>query len=184
MRLSYIKHNLARAFKQKNQMQAIVLIIVLSNLLLATYLFSNQNRIVVIPAQVNNSFWTENRKVSKEYLEEMAMFFTNLLLDVSPHTMTYQRDIILRNVDATAYNQIKLKLIKEEARYKEENLATTFRPTEIIVNNIKFQVYIKGYLISYVAGKKVSENEEKYLLQFRYDANRLFIKSFEYLAKT
>ncbi len=183
MKLSKIKHNLSLAFKQKNQMLAIVLIIGLSNLFLAAYLFSNKERIVVIPANVNNAFWTEHRSVSKEYLEEMAMFFTNLLLDVSPHTMTYQRDIILRNVDSSAYNQIKNKLIKEEARYKEENLATTFRPTEIITNNTKLQVYIKGYLISYVSGKKVSENEEKYLLQFRYDANRLFIKSFEYVAK-
>ena len=179
MKLEVITEKLAKAFKQRNQIATFSIIVAVSNLVLALYLFTNKERVVLLPAQINTQMWTERKAVSKEYLEEMSLFFANLLFDVSPHSMGYQRDLILRNVDPSVYNALKYKLVKEEERYKKENLTTTFRPTQVVVNTIKLQALISGYLTSYVGGQQMQQITDTYLLKFRYDAGRLFIKSFE-----
>lgn len=179
MRFSIISKEVAAAFKERNQMAIIAAVIVLSNLILVMFLFANKERVVLLPAQINTQMWTERKSVSKEYLEEMSLFFTHLLFDVSPHSMGYQRDVILRNVDPAAYNALKHKLIKEEEKYKKENLTTTFRPTKIVVNTGRLETLVTGYLTSFVGGKQIQQITDTYLIKFRYDASRLFIKSFE-----
>lgn len=179
MKLDLIIESLTKAFKQRNQAVIVGTLVALSNVILCGYLFVRKERVVVIPAQLTQEFWTERRAVSKEYLEEMSLLFVNLLLDATPHTMQYQRDTILRNVSPTTYNNLKIRLLKEEERYKKENLATTFSPTKIVINASKLQALITGYLTSYVSGKQVLQTEDTYLLQFRYNAGRLYILSFQ-----
>ena len=179
MKFSIISKEIVTAFKERNQIAIIAAIVAVSNLILVAFLFANKERVVLVPAQINTQMWTERKLVSKEYLEEMSLFFSHLLFDVSPHSMAYQRDVILRNVTPSAYNSLKHKLIKEEEKYKKENLTTTFRPTKIIVNTSKLETLIAGYLTSFVGGKQMQQITDTYLIRFRYDAGRLFIKSFE-----
>jgi conjugal transfer pilus assembly protein TraE len=179
MKFSIISKEVVTAFKERKQIVIIATIVALSNLVLVAFLFANKERVVLVPAQINTQMWTERKAVSKEYLEEMTLFFAHLLFDVSPHSMGYQRDVILRNVDPAAYNSLKHKLIKEEEKYKKENLTTTFRPTKIIVNTSKLETIVIGYLTSFVGGKQMQQITDTYLIKFRYDAGRLFIKSFE-----
>ena len=178
MRANIIVEGLTRAFKQRNQAVIFGAIIAFSNVLLTGYLFIRKERVVIVPAQINQEFWVERRVVSKEYLEEMALFFVNLLLDATPHSMQYQRNTILRNTDPKEYDGLKNKLIREEERYRKENLATTFSPTKIVINTSKLQALVSGYLTSYVSGKQVKQSEDSYVLTFRYDAGRLYILSF------
>jgi len=42
----------------------------LSNWALSCFLFLNKERIVLLPAKINNQMWTERKSASKEYLEE------------------------------------------------------------------------------------------------------------------
>lgn len=179
MRFSIVSQKIVTAFKERNQMAMMALIIVISNVILVSFLFANKERVVLVPAQINTQMWAERKAVSKEYLEEMSLFFSHLLFDVSPHSMAYQRDVILRNVDPASYNLLKHKLIKEEEKYKKENLTTTFRPTKIFVNTTTLEALISGYLTSFVGGKQMQQITDNYLIKFRYDAGRLFIKSFE-----
>ena len=179
MRFSVVSKEVITAFKERNQIAIIASIVAISNLVLIVLLFANKERVVVVPAQINQEMWTERKSVSKEYLEEMSLFFSHLLFDVSPHSMPYQRDVILRNVDPSVYNSLKHKLIKEEEKYRKENLTTTFRPTKLVVNTKKLETLVTGYLTSFVGGKQMQQITDTYLIKFRYDAGRLFIKSFE-----
>lgn len=179
MRAAIVSHKIVTAFKERNQVAIIAAIIAISNVILVAFLFANKERVVLVPAQINTQMWTERKAVSKEYLEEMGLFFAHLLLDVSPHSMGYQRDVILRNVDPANYNGLKHQLIKEEEKYKKENLTTTFRPTKVIVNTATLQTLITGYLTSFVGGRQMQQITDHYVIKFRYDAGRLFIRSFE-----
>lgn len=179
MRFSVVRKQFVTAFKERNQIAIVAFIVAISNLALIVLLFANKERVVLVPAQINQEMWTERKAVSKEYLEEMTLFFSHLLFDVSPHSMPYQRDVILRNVDPSVYNSLKHKLVKEEEKYKKENLTTTFRPTKLVVNTKKLETLLTGYLTSFVGGKQMQQITDTYLIKFRYDAGRLFIKSFE-----
>ena len=179
MKFSVVNKKIITAFKERNQIAMMAAIITLSNLILVAFLFADKERVVLVPAQINNQMWTERKAVSKEYLEEMTLFFTHLLFDVSPHSMAYQRDVILRNVDPKSYNPLKHKLVKEEEKYKKENLTTTFRPTKVIVNTSKLETLVTGYLTSFVGGKQMQQITDHYLIKFSYAGGRLFIKSFE-----
>ncbi len=167
MKFSIISKEIVTAFKERNQIAIIAAIVAISNLVLVVFLFANKERVVLVPAQINTQMWTERKAVSKDYLEEMTLFFAHLLFDVSPHSMGYQRDVILRNVDPATYNSLKHKLIKEEEKYKKENLTTTFRPTKIIVNTSKLETIVIGYLTSFVGGKQMQQITDTYLIKFR-----------------
>lgn len=179
MKFSVLATELSKAFTQRNQIALLAALVTLSNVLLVVFLFANKERVIIMPAQINTEMWTERKAVSKEYLEEMTLFFTHLLFDVSPHSMPYQREVILRNVDPSMYNFLKHKLVREEEKYKKENLSTTFRPTKVVVNTYTLESLVEGYLTSFVGGKEVQQITDKYRISFRYEAGRLFIKSFE-----
>lgn len=179
MKFSMLSKEIITAFKERNQIAIIAVIMAISNVILVGFLFMHKERVVLVPAQINTQMWTERKAVSKEYLEEMSLFFAHLLFDVSPHSMANQRDVILRNVEPANYNALKYKLIKEEEKYKKENLTTTFRPIKIIVNPSKLETLMTGYLTSFVGGKQMQQITDTYLIKFRYDAGRLLIKSFE-----
>lgn len=179
MKFSIVSKEVVTAFKERNQIAIIAAIVAISNVVLIALLCTNKERVVLVPLQINTEMWTEKKAVSKEYLEEMSLFFSHLLFDASPHSMAYQRDVILRNVDPAVYNSLKHKLIKEEEKYKKENLTTTFRPTKITVNTSKLETLVTGYLTSFVGGKQMQQITDTYLIKFRYDAGRLFITSFE-----
>jgi type IV conjugative transfer system protein TraE len=179
MKFEVLAKELSKAFKERNHIALLAVLMMVSNVLLVAFLFTNKERVVLVPAQIQTEMWTERKAVSKEYLEEMTLFFTHLLLDVSPHSMPYQRDVILRNVDPSLYNFLKHKLVKEQEKYKKENLSTSFRPTKVIVNTTTLESLVEGYLTSFVGGKAVQQITDIYRISFRYEAGRLFIKSFE-----
>ncbi len=150
------------------------------NVLLVLILFSAQERVVVVPTQLHTAVWTEKGTVSQSYLEEMAVFFSKQILDVTPSTASYQREHLLRYVDPSFYNALRKKMIDEEEHYKKDNISMSFRPQSAVVNTKALQVTITGLLQQYVANKFVQQTKEVYEIGFSYQAGQLLIKNFSF----
>jgi len=56
-------------------------------------------RTLVVPPSINKSFWVERDKVSSEYLEQMGSFIAWLVLDVTPASIDWKKDILLGYVE-------------------------------------------------------------------------------------
>ena len=164
---------------QRNVLAGLASILLVITLLQTIFLFLKNERIIILPPETKQSFWVEGNKFSPMYLEEQAIFFAHLLLDVSASNILSQGEILLRYTDSSAHEILKTRLFKEEARLKRDNVSMKFELVECEVYPDQLMLELTGDLHAYVAHKKISTHRETYRVEFTSRSGRLFLKSFE-----
>ena len=66
-------------------------------------------RTVVVPPSINKSFWVTRDKASGEYLEQMGSFVAWLVLDVTPASIDWKKDILLGYVEPEQHGGLKTR---------------------------------------------------------------------------
>ena len=84
-------------------------------------------RTVVVPPSINKTFWVTRDQASNEYLEQMGSFIAWLVLDVTPASIDWKKDILLGYVEPDQYGPLKTRQEVEAERLKRINAATVFR---------------------------------------------------------
>ena len=181
MRQRVLDINFYKLLKQRNASLLLAVGMCLTNIVLGLSIFLTNERVVLVPPQISKSFWCDKNSVSKEYLEEMSVFFANQLLDVSPESASFQRGIILRYVVPEFHNKLEKRLVNEERRYRKQGISTSFKPIKIKVNSKFLSVELVGDLLSFVGQERVKQSRETYRLNYRYRDGRLLITNFELL---
>lgn len=164
---------------QRNVLAGLASVLLLITLLQTVFLFLKNEKIIILPPETKQSFWIEGNKFSPIYLEEQAIFFAHLLLDVSSSNILSQGEILLRYTDSSAHEILKTRLFKEEARLKRDNVSMKFEMIECEVYPDQLMLELTGDLHAYVAHKKISTHRETYRVEFASKCGRLFLKSFE-----
>lgn len=167
---------------QRNILTGLSSVLLVVVFLQSIFLFFRQERIIVSPPELHQSYWVEGNRFSESYLEEMAVFFAHLLLDVSSESLLYQGDVILRHVDAESYSRIRTKLFADAAQLKKENATSRFQPKKAIVSRKSMEVQLKGTMTQYVSGKDVSSYEETFVVRFSAKNGTIYLKDFALLA--
>ena len=166
MKLEFMRISASEFYSQRNAALVAAGIMALSNLVLVTaYIFKGE-RTILVPPQLTRSFWFEGGDVSREYLEEMGLFISTLLLDMSPSSAPFKHQAILKYALPESYGSLKKKLLKDEEYYKELQLSTTFKPAQVIADPQNMTVTIKGYLASYMGNDKIQNEEINLQLKF------------------
>lgn len=164
---------------KRNLLLSLVAALLVINFTQALFTFVRSERIIVMPLDIKQEVWLEKGHVSASYLEEMALFFASLILESSPESAAYKRDIILRNTVSEGYGPLKTKLLEDEARLKKEHLTTSFQASSIKVDPEKLIVELTGDLLHFVGEKRVSQTRDTYQFEFVYRHGRLLIKTFK-----
>lgn len=167
---------------QRNILAGLSSVLLVVVFLQSIFLFFRHERIIVSPPELHQSYWVEGNRFSESYLEEMAVFFAHLLLDVSSESLLYQGDVILRHVDAESYSRIRTKLFADAAQLKKENATSRFQPKKAIVSRKSMEVQLKGTMTQYVSGKDVSSYEETFVVRFSAKNGTIYLKDFALLA--
>lgn len=149
-----------------------------ANLLLSFKAFWSSERVVVVPAGLSKSFWVEDSHVSSAYLEEMALFFARQILDVSPASAAYQRQVVLRYTAPSFHNALQKRLISEEEEARKNQLSTSFKPVSVTVYLKERAVELTGDLVAYVGGTLSRQTREVYRLTFSVNQGRLWVTGF------
>ncbi|MBL8511840.1 MAG: type IV conjugative transfer system protein TraE [Betaproteobacteria bacterium] len=173
-----------RATARRQQTITLLLSAVLVVSLLIHLLSIGSMRTTIVPPVIDRAFWVSGNKVSREYLELMGPFVASLILDVSPGSITYKRDQLLKWVRPEQHGEIKLRMDKEADRLRALNASTVFQVHRIAVDDAAFSVRLDGLLSTFINAQKPTETEESYLLQFGYDGGTLALKSFEKQVKS
>ena len=168
---------------QRNLLAGLSLCLLMVVTLQAILLFFKSEKIIVHPPELKQSYWVEGNSFAPTYLEEMALYYCHLLLDVSAGNVLHQGNILLRYVAPSEYGHFKARLFEEEKRLRRENVSLTFNPVDCIVTPGQMTVDINGDLLTYVSDKKISQHRETYRVTFDSKSSRLFLKSFS-LIKT
>lgn len=181
MKFSIQRSQLEKLYVQRNgfMMLALGSMLVCIFQVFIMFLMVGREKIVIVPPNIEKSFWVSAQHVSPEYLSEMTTFFANLRLNVTPQSASLQRETILRYTDPTYYNILNSQLVQETDHITEQHISIAFFPVNVKVDTKHFKAIIVGDLKSYVGETTLPTKRARYLVSYRYDAGRLLIKAFE-----
>nr|WP_297383305.1 type IV conjugative transfer system protein TraE [uncultured Roseateles sp.] len=136
-------------------------------------------RTVVVPPSISKSFWVTRDKASSEYLEQMGSFVAWLVLDVTPASIDWKKDILLGYVEPEQHGELKTRQELEAARLKRINGATYFTPQQIVPSEDAQTVVISGRLRTLVNNLETANELKTYLAEFSYSGARMHLKTFK-----
>lgn len=175
------QHRISYLLSQRNILGSVSVILLGIVTLQSIFLFFRNERIIISPPELHQRYWVEGDRFSEGYLEEMAVFYAHLLLDVSADTLLYQGEVALRAVDAESYSRLKTKLFADADKLKKENVTSRFEPKKAIISRDTLDVQLQGTMTHFVSGKQVTSFDETFVIRFSSYKGKLFIKDFALL---
>lgn len=163
---------------QRNILAGVCVISLVSNLILASCVFMQERQTYIIPAHFNKDMVLSNKRLSISYLEEISVFYLDLLLGLNESNINYNTSLLLRHIHPDFYNQISKFLNEEKKRYKEYRLSTHFKLTKLEVDDKNLIVDASGILTSYFGESGKSSDLVNYRLEYDYSGGVLTIKNF------
>lgn len=171
--------------RQRNLFLIVLLVSIASNLLLSLKIFSQNQRIIMVPG-IAQEMKVEVDKVSKSYLEESALQYLSMLLDLSPSTLEHKKEIVLRNVSGSSKSGIeglRRYLNSAEYEYKKLDLRTYFTPRRLEISEKEMAVVATGTLSRIFGKSGYDSSEESYLIRFEVLGGRIKIKEFVHIVE-
>lgn len=140
-------------------------------------------RTIVVPPSIDKTFWVTKDHASREYLEQMGSFIAWLILDVTPASIDWKKDILLNYVAPDQHGAMKSRQEIEAERLKRINASTFFLPQQLVPNEDKQTVAIRGRLRTQVNGQDTATETKAYLAEFQYAGGRMHLKSFKEISQ-
>lgn len=109
---------------QRNTLLGLTAALLFLLIIMSLCLFFRNERVILIPPEVRREFWVEGNRFSPEYLEEMAVYFLHLALDVNQTTLPYNTEILSRYADVEAVNYLREKYEKDIKKLKQNDAST------------------------------------------------------------
>jgi conjugal transfer pilus assembly protein TraE len=140
-------------------------------------------RTVIVPPNIDKSFWVSKDKASREYLEQMAGYIAWLMLDVTPTTVDWKRNVLLNWVAPEQHAAMKTKMDLEADRLRSNNASSSFLIQQLTADEKEQSVLVTGRLRRQINGTDVAEPDTRsYLAQFQYTGGRVHIQTFKEIA--
>ncbi|WP_431257670.1 type IV conjugative transfer system protein TraE [Roseateles chitinivorans] len=136
-------------------------------------------RTVVVPPSINKSFWVTRDRASVELLEQMGSFIAWLVLDVSPSSIDWKKDLLLGYVDPLQHGALKTRQEVESERLKRINAATSFAPQQLVASEASQSLVVRGRLRTLVNGFETANELKAYRIDFGYAGARMHVAAFK-----
>ena len=176
MKFHYAKKRILNFEYQRNMLLYLSMFLLILLVIISGCLFFRSERVIVLPPEVRREFWVEGNRFSPEYLEEMAVYFLHLALDVNQMNLSYNTEILTRYADTETGNYLRNKYEKDIQKLKQNNASTTFEVIEITVYPDKNIVHVTGTLNRYIGSRRIKDSQETYAVILKTYRGRLFFK--------
>jgi conjugal transfer pilus assembly protein TraE len=185
--MDFARHqNDLRAQRRANRvLGSIVGVLSLTVLLCLAVIVSiaGSERTVIVPPNIDRTFWVTKEKASREYLEQMGAYVAWLVLDVTPTTVDWKRNLLLNWVSPDRHAELKNRMDLEAERLRSNNASTFFLVQQLVADENRQSVVVTGRLRRQINGVDVTEPETRsYLAQFGFAGGRIHIHSFKEVA--
>lgn len=134
---------------------------------------------VLVPPEINRSFWVSGNAVSKEYLEEMAYWYAGLALNITPAVSDYQNSLFLKYAAPSEYGRLQAEMGARAEFLKKNNTATQFSVRNVTTDEKDLKVALSGTLVTWTSDKKAGERNATYLVGFKFMNGRLYVSDFK-----
>lgn len=151
--------------------------LVIVSLTLSGMLYFKDEKIVIVPEKITETIWVKKGRVSGSYLKQQAQVVAMLFLSKTPATATEQAKSLLEISSPALYGSLKRKLADEIDVLNKQGTSYLFLPIDIKVNEDAMSVEILGNRTTYLGGKQLKSESERYRLGFIYNGRNLLIDS-------
>jgi len=165
-------------YLQRNTLLVIFGLMLLSNLLLALFAFSRNERLVVIPALKEEVYITGANDFSESYIEQMTVFFTSMLFDLTQENIGYKSQALLKHVDAKSYHEFLDYYNQEKVKCTKYKLVTKFDITGMRIFKNGQEVEIQGLLSSSFGAGTHEQKQVTYSLSYVKSHGKLLLNNF------
>jgi conjugal transfer pilus assembly protein TraE len=134
---------------------------------------------ILVPPEINRSFWVSGSAVSKEYLEEMAYWYAGLALNITPAVSDYQNNLFLKYAAPSEYGRLQAEMGSRAEFLKKNNTATQFSVRNVTTDEKNLKVALSGTLVTWTSDKRAGERNATYLVGFKFMNGRLYVSDFK-----
>ena len=176
----FFTRKVKRLISIRNLLMALLIIMSCALIRVSSLVSKLEERIVVIPP-TGNAYWIGKNNTSKEYLQEMGLYFASLLVDRTPLDVDFKNEKLLEHVHLDSYYTIKKQLEEEAKAIKAKDHTFHFirQKSEADRKRLTFTLWgiQRMYLPRNKKGVFLKEERMSYQLLFTLDAGRLFLTS-------
>lgn len=185
MKTNFLLLEAKKWYFQRNAAFIVICLLSFALILESFSLMNYRDRIVMVPVGSDKSeIWIDRFTASHAYLERLAVFFVERLMNTNPENRVWNRDSLLNFVSPKYYGDFKQYLLKEEERLNADSISTIFDLQDAQASSLELNtVRVKGVLFSYVRGHEVSRENVTFVIKFAKNGHSLLVTSFE-LEKT
>jgi len=165
-----------------NLWMGIAAIMLVSNVMLAGFVATadTSEKTIVVPPQVEKPFTVQGNEVSPAYIEQMARYFSQLLLTYHKQNAQSQFDTVLHYTDPSVYSEMKTRFAVDYDRISRNDISSVFYLMGIHIK--KNVAIISGELNGFIGSHLVSKKQKTYELRFNYNG-QLTITGFNEMQK-
>lgn len=128
------------------------------------YRLQNEQRTVTTPMGWQAPFAVSQNSADASYLQQMALAFVALRLNVSSETVSGSHQALLQYIRPAAQNQLKVILAEEAKRIKADNVNSAFFQTSVRVWPEYGRVEIRGLLKTWIGNSEPFTDLKHYVL--------------------
>jgi conjugal transfer pilus assembly protein TraE len=144
-----------------------------------------RERIHVVPPLVQRPYTIGAGYADRDYLLDMAGYVLNQVLTVTPESVDYNNQVVLKMAHPDGYATLKTTLDAAALRMRKERVTTVWVPRKEEVNLAAQRVQVSGRLKTYIADKLTSEHDKEYIVEFTItNSGRLYVTKIEELVKS
>ena len=114
------------------------------------YRLQDEKQVVTVPMLFKAPFGVSQNSADASYLEQMALSFVALRLNVTPETVNASHSTLLMMVKPAAQNALKIVLAEEANRIRASNVNAAFFQTSVKVYPAQRRVDIRGELRTWI----------------------------------
>ena len=183
MKQDFVNIQVFKMMRQRNMSLIFGLGMLFANIVLGFVVMFKTERVILVPPEINKSFWITNKNVSPEYLEEMGGFLVSLFLNNTKHSVKYNRETLLKYVSPKFHNILVGRLQEQEKYMSSNDLTTRFSIHEIKTDEDTNKVILTGELKSFIARKEVKKELVSYEMTFEHRGFKYLLAAFNKLGE-
>ena len=145
----------------------------------ASLTVAGSERTILVPPEIHQTFWVSGKKVSGDYLQEMAYWYAGLALNITPQVADYQKNQFLKYAAPSEYGRLQAEFGARANFIRKNNASTQFSTQAMTVDESAMKVALSGVLHTWVSDKKAAEKQTTYVIGFRYLNGRLHVSEFK-----
>jgi conjugal transfer pilus assembly protein TraE len=143
------------------------------------YSMIGTERTILVPPEINRTFWVGSNTASSEYLEQMAYWYAGLALTITPQSADYQDDLFLKYAAPASSGQLQADMGARADFLKKNNTSTQFSVRSIKVDKDNLRVALSGTLDTWTSDKKAGERTATYMVGFKFINGKLYVSNFK-----